>query len=120
MGPYDTNPSALRPSDLEPYIEAGTVEYCGEQTDVRPYIAQSSVFVLPSYHEGTPKSVLEAMAMGRAIITTDAPGCRETVTDGVNGLLVEPRNATQLTEAMERFIREPTLASEWARRASDC
>lgn len=74
VGPYDTNPSALRPKELKPYIDCGIIEYFGEQSDVRPYIAASSTYVLPSYHEGTPKSVLEAMAMGRAIITSNAPG----------------------------------------------
>ncbi len=111
VGPYDTNPSALRPDELAPYVASGAVEYLGEKVDVRPSIADSSVFVLPSYHEGTPKAVLEAMSMGRAIITTDTPGCRETVTDGENGLLVEPRNVARLAEAMERFLREPALAA---------
>ena len=61
----------------------------GETDDVRPYLADTSVFVLPSlYREGTPRSVLEAMAMGRPIITTDVAGCRETVQDGINGCLL--------------------------------
>ncbi|MRR34523.1 glycosyltransferase family 1 protein [bacterium] len=109
VGPFDTNPSALSPGDLAPYLAEGKIEYCGEQEDVRPFIERSSVFVLPSYHEGTPKSVLEAMAMGRAVITTDAPGCRETVTEGVNGFLVPPRQVGELVDRMERFIREPGL-----------
>ncbi|MHB1017741.1 MAG: glycosyltransferase family 4 protein [Coriobacteriia bacterium] len=111
VGPYDTNPSSLRREELEPYMESGVVEYLGEQEDVRPSIAECSVFVLPSYHEGTPKSVLEAMAMGRPIVTTDAPGCRETVIDGRNGFLVAPRAVEPLALAMERFIEEPGLAS---------
>ncbi|KAF0207821.1 MAG: glycosyltransferase family 4 protein [Actinomycetota bacterium] len=112
VGPYDTNPSALVPDDLEPYVADGTVEYCGEQEDVRPYITQSSVFVLPSYHEGTPKSVLEAMAMGRPIITTTAPGCRETVIDGVNGYLVEARSVQALADRMERLIDDVELVAK--------
>ena len=88
---------------------AGVVEYHGEQTDVRSFIAQSSVFVLPSYHEGTPKSVLEAMAMGRPIITTNVPGCRETVTPGVNGFLVEPKSVRALVDHMEFFIEDAAL-----------
>ncbi len=110
VGPFDTNPTSLQVGQLEPYVVSGAVEYLGEQTDVRPSIARSSVFVLPSYHEGTPKSVLEAMAMGRAIITTNAPGCRETVVEGVNGQLVEPRNTGSLVAAMERLLEDRTLA----------
>ena len=69
---YDSNPSALQPEELEEYINQGIVEYYGEQQDVRPFLKQCSIFVLPSYHEGIPKAVLEAMAVSRAIITTDA------------------------------------------------
>ncbi len=110
VGPFDTNHSALKKEELDVYINAGIVEYFGEQKDVKPYIARSSVFVLPSYHEGTPKTVLEAMAMGRAIITTDAPGCRETVVDGVNGYLVETKNVEQLVEKMEYLMLHPETA----------
>src|SRR5687767_8077532 len=77
--------------------------------DVRPAIAEAAVYVLPSYREGTPRTVLEAMAMGRPIVTTDAPGCRETVVDGVNGFLVPPRDPPALAAAMTRFIEEPGL-----------
>ncbi|MBR3383477.1 MAG: sugar transferase [Clostridia bacterium] len=111
VGPFDTNPSALKPGDIEPYIKAG-VEYFGFKEDVRPYLAQCSVFVLPSYREGTPKTVLEAMACGRAVITTDAPGCRETVKDGVNGLLVPVKDVKALAEAMERLAADPAAAAE--------
>lgn len=104
VGPFDTNPSSLRREELNPYIKNGIIEYFGEQTDVRPYISQSSVFVLPSYHEGTPKTVLEAMAMGRPIITTDAPGCRETVIDGINGYLVKVKDIQSLVDRMDYLI----------------
>lgn len=109
VGPFDTNHSALQPEDLDYFITNGIVKYYGEIEDVRPYIAQCSTYVLPSYHEGTPKTVLEAMAMGRAVITTDAPGCRETVIDGVNGFLVEVKNVTQLVEKMELLMHNPQL-----------
>lgn len=109
-GPFDSNPTALQPGDIEPYTAAGFVEYVGELDDVRPLISECSVFVLPSYHEGTPKSVLEAMSMGRAIITTDAPGCRETVVDGVNGILVPVGEVDPLVRAMARFVDESGLS----------
>lgn len=107
VGPFDTNPSAITKEELDAYIGDGSVEYFGEQEDVRPYLAQASVYVLASYREGTPKTVLEAMACGRAVITTDAPGCRETVTDGDNGLLVPVRDAEALLGAMRRLLDEP-------------
>ena len=109
VGPFDSNPSALSSEELDEFTKDGTVAYYGEQQDVRPYLQKTSVYVLPSYHEGTPKSVLEAMAAGRAIVTTDAPGCRETVTNGVNGFLVEPKNANAVAEAMLRLANDPAL-----------
>ena len=112
VGPYDTNPSALKPEELQQYISDGSIEYLGELTDVRPAIAQSSVYVLPSYHEGTPKTVLEAMACGRPIITTDAPGCRETVQEGVNGFLVKPKCVEDLAKTMKKLIVEKNRLQE--------
>lgn len=109
VGPYDTNPSAIKSKDLKTYTEKNIVEYFGEQFDVRPYIEQCTTFVLPSYHEGTPKTVLEAMAMGRAIITTDAPGCRETVKNGINGLLVKVKDVKDLVDKMEYVILNPEM-----------
>lgn len=82
VGPFDTNPSAIQKEELQGYIDDGSIEYFGEQKNVQPYLEQCSIYVLPSYHEGTPKTVLEAMATGRPILTTDAPGCRQTVPEG--------------------------------------
>lgn len=104
VGPFDSNPSALKPQELQYYIDSGAIKYFGEQNDVRPFISKCSVYVLPSYHEGTPKTVLEAMAMARPVITTDAPGCRETVIDGKNGFLVPIKNSKAVAEKMEWFI----------------
>lgn len=109
VGGFDPSPDSLSREDLDALIACG-IEYKGHLDDVRPAIAQCSVYVLPSYREGTPRSVLEAMAMGRAIITTDAPGCRETVVDGENGFLVRPRDAESLYRAMMRFVDQPALA----------
>lgn len=78
--------------------------------DVKPALAECSVYVLPSYYgEGVPRSVLEAMACGRAIITTDAAGCRETVADQKSGFLVPVRDVMTLAAAMEKFIQDPDL-----------
>ena len=119
VGPFDSNPSALKPEELQPYIEDGIVEYFGEQSDVRPFIAQCSTYVLPSYHEGTPKTVLEAMAMGRPIITTDAPGCKETIKDGLNGYLVEVKNIHGLVDRMIHTIIHPDIWKEMGAASSE-
>lgn len=107
-GGFDAGPDAISRDELQTWINEG-LSYLGELEDVRPALVNAAVYVLPSYREGTPRSVLEAMATGRPVITTDAPGCRETVTDGGNGFLVAPRDAHALELAMERFILEPTL-----------
>ncbi|WP_216641398.1 glycosyltransferase family 4 protein [Thermus scotoductus] len=109
IGPLDTNPGAIRESEVRSWVEEGLLEWVPWTEDVRPCLRQTSVYVLPSYREGVPRSTQEAMAMARPVITTDAPGCRETVVPGVNGFLVPPRDAQALAEAMERFIHEPDL-----------
>lgn len=110
VGPFDTNPTSLTPAQLAPYTSDGTVEYWGELEDVRPVLASSSVFVLPSYYgEGTPKSALEAMAMGRPVIMADAVGSREVVEHGKNGILVSPRDAVDVAAAMLMLIENPSL-----------
>jgi glycosyltransferase involved in cell wall biosynthesis len=110
VGWFDDNLSAIRADELTDWCANGLVEYRGAVEDVRPEIAAARVYVLPSYREGTPRTVLEAMAMGRPIITTDVPGCRETVRDGWNGYLVPPRNVGALETAMEKFLLQPDLA----------
>lgn len=105
VGGFDTNLTALNENDLEPYLQY--VDYAGEQSDVRPFIEQCTTYVLPSYHEGVSKSVLEAMSMGRAIITTDAPGCREPVLEGKNGYLVPVKDIQALAEKMEYMVLNP-------------
>jgi len=105
-GWLDEGLDAIPRAELNGWIEAG-LEYLGPLSDVRPALAEASVFVLPSYREGTPRSVLEAMAMGRAILTSDTPGCRETVVDGKNGWLTPPRDVQTLTELMIRMVDAP-------------
>ena len=110
-GWIDQNPDAIHQHELDEWIGSGVVNYLGRLMDVRPAIAACTVYVLPSYREGTPRTVLEAMAMGRAIITTDTPGCRETVVNNYNGILVAVKQIDALTAAMCRFVDEPDLAS---------
>ena len=100
LGALEDNSPSIAPEEVESWQSDGIIEYISGKSDVRPFIANANIYVLPSYREGTPKSVLEAMAMGKPIITSDAPGCRETVIDGVNGYLVQPRNSILLAKAM--------------------
>lgn len=117
-GWIDENPDAIRQTELDDWVETGVIEFLGKLPDVRPAIAAATVYVLPSfYREGTPRTVLEAMAMGRPVITTDAPGCRETVVDGDNGCLVPVRSVDALVEAMKRFIENPQLAARMGARS---
>jgi len=111
-GGIHSNPSSISRSKLDKLIQEGTIEYLGDVHEMLPVFQDSSVCVLPSYREGCPRSLLEAMAVGRAIITTDAPGCRDTVVENHNGYLVPIKNSTQLSEAMEKFIETPTLVKE--------
>lgn len=119
VGGLDPNPTAISKAEVETWVEAGVIEYLGELHDVRPVLAACSVYVLPSYREGTPRTVLEAMAAGRAIITTDAPGCRETVEHGRNGILVPVRDVDALVEAMVQLIKNPQLASLMAQQSRE-
>jgi len=110
VGDLDTNPDSVSSDELYEWQAGGAVEYLGKLNDVRSAIADCSVYVLPSYYrEGTPRTVLEAMSMGRAIITTDSPGCRETVVEGKNGFLVATRSVDELVAAMEKLIERPDL-----------
>jgi glycosyltransferase involved in cell wall biosynthesis len=119
VGGIDSNPDAIPADEVKRWHQAGTVVWHGEVSDVRPHLAACHVYVLPSYREGTPRSVLEAMAMARPIITTDAPGCRETVIEGENGFLVPPRTVEPLIEAVERFIDDPDLVAPMGRRSRE-
>ena len=103
VGAADRNPSAITEGELRPYLDDGSVEWAGGVRDVRPFLERASIFVLPSYREGLPRSTLEAMAQGLAVVTTDVPGCRETVIDGVNGMLVPVRDSAALAAALEEL-----------------
>ncbi|MFN3167571.1 MAG: glycosyltransferase family 4 protein [Phycisphaeraceae bacterium] len=116
IGPYEQLRARITPEEVEHWQDDYGVEYLGFQRDVRPYIKGASVYVLPSYYrEGQPRSILEAMAMGRPILTSDSVGCRETVEQGVNGLLVPPRSPKQLADAMLKLIETPGLIEQMGR-----
>jgi glycosyltransferase involved in cell wall biosynthesis len=117
VGWIDDNPDAIAQRELDEWVSSGALEFLGKLTDVRPAIAGCNVYVLPSYREGTPRTVLEAMAMGRPVITTDAPGCRETVVDGDNGFLVPVQAVDELASAMIRFIEDPMLVASMGLRS---
>jgi len=103
------NPSALPEAELAAMRAAGGIEWIGEVSDVRPYIEAADVVVLPSYREGLPRALLEGAAMGRALIATDAPGCRDVVQPGINGYLVPVADGHALAAAMLRYLENPAL-----------
>ena len=122
VGDTDPNPSAIALKQLHQWNGEGVVEYHSAVSDVRPLLGECTVYVLPSYHEGLPRSVLEAMAVGRAIITTDTIGCRDLVAAprladsagvrwGENGALVPVRDVAGLAAAMVHMAIHPELAS---------
>lgn len=99
------DPASITQAELEEWQEEGVIDYLGPASDVRPLLAKADCVVLPSaYREGVPRSLLEAGAMGKPLITTNTIGCREAVEDGVTGYLCEPRSAAALAEAMQRMV----------------
>ena len=117
VGWIDDNPDAITRPEFDQWVDSGLLQFLGRMNDVRPAISDCSVYVLPSYREGTPRTVLEAMAMGRAVITTDAPGCRETVVDGDNGFLVPVKDVDALAAAMMKMIENPGLVAKMGERS---
>lgn len=103
----EANLGALTQGELTQYINQNVIDYPGHVENIAEWIKQSHVFVLPSYREGVPRSTQEAMAIGRPVITTDVPGCRDTVIDGVNGFLIPKWNPQALAEKMIYFIEHP-------------
>lgn len=102
------NRTAIKRAELDHWREAGSVEYLGPTDDVRPFIAAATAVVLPSYREGMPRTLLEAAAMGRPLVATDVPGCRQLVQDGLNGLLCRPRDWESLADAMHALGQKST------------
>lgn len=115
----DGGPDSVDKKTIDYYVKNGYIEDLGKLKDVRPALTICSVFILPSYREGTARSVLEAMSTGRAIITTDAPGCRQTVINDHNGLLIEPKSIDSLTSAIEYFISNPHLIEKFGKNSRE-
>lgn len=115
IGGFDSSFGALKYEDIEPYINDGSIEYFGEVKDPVSFYHQASVFVLPSYYrEGLPRTILEAMSCGRAIITTDWPGCRDAIDNGENGFLVSPRDIDSLCDRIIQLIENKDLLTKMA------
>lgn len=105
LGPLDAkNRSAIDSKIVRQWVADGIIEYLGNAADVRPFIADAHCIVLPSYREGAPRTLLEAAAMGRPVITTDVPGCRSVLDPGLSGLLCEARSSASLSQAMASFL----------------
>lgn len=130
VGDFDANPASFSAAEVQAWECDGIIERFGFQSDVRPFLRACTAYVLPSYHEGLPRSVLEAMSTGRCIITTDAMGCREMIfglnpcaKDGVysgeNGLMVPSRTVDPLAAAMLRVARNPAAAAQMGCRGRD-
>lgn len=114
------NPTAVSRAQMDEWVAEGVVEYLGVADDVQPYLAAADCVVLPSYREGVPRSLLEAAAMGRPIVTTDAVGCRDAVSDGVNGLLCRVGDAGDLAEKMAQMIAlSPEARAAMGRRGRE-
>lgn len=112
LGPEDPSPDGIPLSEVQHWQQSNWLEYLGSTNDVRPYLQNCHIYVLPSYHEGMPRTVLEAMATGRPILTTDVPGCRETVIPNENGHLIPKANAQALAECIIWFIEN---RDQWQR-----
>ncbi len=103
------NPASVDRRDMQHWLDEGIVRWDGPSDDVRSALARAAIFVLPSYHEGTPRTVLEALATARPVVTSDVPGCRETVIDGETGFLVAPRDSAALAAAIAKLVSDAGL-----------
>ncbi len=115
----ELNPSVVTRSDLDVWQDKYGIEWAGYVVDVRPHIAKADVVVLPSYREGTPRSLLEAAAMAKPIITSDAVGCRNVIDAGRNGYKVPVKDVTKLYEAMVRFVKNPQIIGTMGKHSRD-
>lgn len=111
------NPASLTEQELSEWVQNGDLEWWGHQTNMSEVLSQATIVVLPSYREGMPKVLLEAQALGRPIVTTDVPGCREAIENGKTGFLVEVKNAQSLADAIEKLINNDELCLEFSHNA---
>lgn len=109
------NPASVDEEDLSVWRADGVVELLGHRSDIARVFAQADIVVLPSYHEGLPKVLIEAAACGRAVVTSDVPGCRDAIEPCITGLLVPARNAIALADAIQRLLRDPDLCDRMGR-----
>ncbi len=117
--PDEENPASVTEQQLVDWQKNGVVEWWGRREDMPQVLAQSHIVCLPSYREGLPKSLLEAASCGRPIVTTDVPGCREVVSDGDNGFLVEACNSTVLTDALAILLADAALRRQMGQRGRE-
>lgn len=101
---WSDNPAAIQKEDIDKWQREGVIEYLGQTKDVRPYIGNASCIVLPSYREGVPCTLMEGAAMGKPIVATNVPGCKEVVEKGYNGFLCEAKNSKDLAGKMEKML----------------
>lgn len=114
-----TNPTGIREAQIRAWQEEGIVEWLGHCTDMAEVWGNTDIACLPSYREGLPKALLEALACGLPVVATDVPGCRETVEPGANGLLVPARDASALADALGQLIASPELRERFGRRSRE-
>lgn len=118
LGGFDQSIGSLKPEDIQPFIDDGSIEFPGELKDPVSFYENSTVFVLPSYYrEGLPRTILEAMSCGRPVVTTDWPGCREPILDGKNGFLVPVQNADALANKMIQLAKDRALLERMGEEA---
>lgn len=118
LGGVDRAPGAIPAQTVAGWRDEGLIEWPGHVADVRPHLLESSVFVLPTlYREGLPRSIMEAMAMARTVITTDMPGAQDAVSPGQSGLIVPAGDTAALVDACRHFIRDPQLAARMGQAA---
>lgn len=119
VGNVDDNPDSITEEQLTQWVDEGIVEYWGFSSNVAETIAKTNIMALPSYREGLPKSLIEAAACGRAVVTTDVPGCRDAIIPNETGLLVPARDSVALCEAIERLLKDELLRSRFAKKGRE-